>query len=152
MKFRFKKLNSQGFAHHLLIPIAAIVIVAGIGTYIITKSHAMVPPTNGSWHTVASTGSISQSIKGSTKKMYLSTYVVPTNSIYRACLNAKSSTSQSVSAISIGYENTQSTFNTTSKRVCTPQGTQSPQGMHGATVTVWNGTLVVQKVDIQRYY
>lgn len=47
MKLHFKKLNAKGFAHHLLIPVIAVIVVAGIGTYIITKSHANQLPGGG---------------------------------------------------------------------------------------------------------
>lgn len=36
----FKKLNQKGFSHHLIIPVLAILAVAGIGTYMVTKSKA----------------------------------------------------------------------------------------------------------------
>jgi hypothetical protein len=36
----FKKLNEKGFSHHLLLPVVAAVVVGGIGTYLITTSHA----------------------------------------------------------------------------------------------------------------
>lgn len=35
-----KKLNTKGFSHHFVLPILAIFIVAGIGTYMVTKSSA----------------------------------------------------------------------------------------------------------------
>ena len=49
--FRIKKLNNQGFAHHFLIPVIAIIVIAGIGTYIVTKSKASTLPGGGgaSW-------------------------------------------------------------------------------------------------------
>lgn len=58
MKIKLKKLNSHGFAHHLLIPVIAVVVVAGIGTYIITKSHANQIP-GGGGTSLAGTCSIS---------------------------------------------------------------------------------------------
>ncbi|HEY4161136.1 MAG TPA: hypothetical protein VGM08_03680, partial [Candidatus Saccharimonadales bacterium] len=35
-----------GFAHHLLLPLIAILVVAGIGTYILSRSHAATTPTS----------------------------------------------------------------------------------------------------------
>ncbi len=40
----FKKLNSKGFAHHFLIPVIAIVAVAGIGAYVVSRSNAAITP------------------------------------------------------------------------------------------------------------
>jgi hypothetical protein len=42
MKLKLNKLNSKGFSHHMLIPLIAIVIIGGIGAYIITKPKAAV--------------------------------------------------------------------------------------------------------------
>ncbi|MFZ1484077.1 MAG: peptidoglycan-binding domain-containing protein [Candidatus Saccharimonadales bacterium] len=36
----FKKLNKKGFSHHLILPVLAVFAVAGIGTYMVTKSSA----------------------------------------------------------------------------------------------------------------
>ena len=44
MKMRFTKLNSKGFSHHLILPIVAIVAIAGIGAYVVTKSKAYIAP------------------------------------------------------------------------------------------------------------
>ena len=35
-----KKLNSKGFSHHLIIPVIAIIAVAGIGAFVVTRSQA----------------------------------------------------------------------------------------------------------------
>lgn len=40
MKIKLNKLNAQGFSHHLLIPLIAIVVIGGIGAYIVTKPKA----------------------------------------------------------------------------------------------------------------
>lgn len=37
---KLQRLNSKGFSHHLLIPVIAIVAVAGIGTYVLQRSKA----------------------------------------------------------------------------------------------------------------
>lgn len=42
MKIKLNKLNAQGFSHHLLIPLIAIVVIGGIGAYIVTKPKAAV--------------------------------------------------------------------------------------------------------------
>lgn len=39
-RFRLKALNCAGFHLHFLLPIIAIVAVAGIGTYLLNNSHA----------------------------------------------------------------------------------------------------------------
>ncbi len=40
MRIKLKKLNTKGFSHHLLIPVIAIVAIAGIGAYVVTRSKA----------------------------------------------------------------------------------------------------------------
>ena len=40
MRSLIKKLDTKGFAHHFIIPVIAIVAIAGIGAYVVTRSKA----------------------------------------------------------------------------------------------------------------
>lgn len=44
---KIKKLNTKGFAHHLLIPVLVIFVIAGMGTYVLQRSRASVAYANG---------------------------------------------------------------------------------------------------------
>jgi len=63
------KLNARGFSTHIVIPVLAVVAIAGIGTYTLTRSHAATPPviTNLFGYTCSATGNVAPTLRqGST--------------------------------------------------------------------------------------
>jgi hypothetical protein len=48
---KLRRLNNKGFSHHLLLPVLVIMLIAAAGTYVLQKSRASVPYTNGPIYT-----------------------------------------------------------------------------------------------------
>lgn len=156
MRIKLKKLNNRGFAHHLLIPVVAIVMIAGIGTYIITKSHAnTIDPGSGTWQTVKSSGNIGTVVYKGTGQNFLS-YTLYKGHAYRACVTAVSYKATSSTARISPYNDYNNsvypTFGTTSKRVCTNKLVYSSTWTTYVNVGASSNSIVVQKVEWQQLY
>jgi hypothetical protein len=156
-----KKLNAKGFAHWI-IPALAVVVIGGIGTYMITASHALTPvPAGGTptWHIVKSTGTISKVVAPYTTYTPFS-YDVKNGTYYRLCMTARAYTtgttsigdlSDAVSLAVSGVNEVTATFGGTTKKVCTPK-----EDVLIGSVTLEalkpGKSLLVKQITVEHYY
>jgi hypothetical protein len=153
MRIKLKKLNSKGFAHHLLIPVAAIVIVAGIGTYIITKSHAQTIDPTGSWHTLEA-HDYDRVVSVAKNNSVFFSYTFKAGIKYRVCANLKSNISgkTAVGYIAPNSSATYSIGNTIAQR-CQSAFTLNYGGVMTPSVNPYSDSpVLVKHVEVQRYY